>query len=150
MEPGRLLNGRFTNGWRGGTGNPTERINVPKLMRRYCRELGLDVEALLADVGLAMLYKGACGDVAAARLAVDMLGETEPSGPLVAVGILNGRMPQPPALAPGADGAPALSEHLQRLIVIAEERGLADLSGRHPKEVLRAIAERAAEAELLS
>lgn len=150
LEDGRADNGRFTQGNRLGKGNTSARINVPALMKRYCRELGMDVEALLADVGLAMLYNGACGDVAAARLAFDMLGEKEPSGPLVAIGVLNGRLPQPPALTPGADGAPALSEHLHRLIIIAEERGLADLSGRHPKEVLRAIAERAAEAELLS
>lgn len=151
IEDGRLANGRFTNGWKGGPGNVSARIDVPRLARRYCSELGMDVEALLAEVVLAMLYQGACGDVAAARLAFDMLAQKEPSGPLVAVGIgLGGRMPQPPALVTGHDGAPALSEHLERLIAIAEERGLVDLKGKHPAKMLRAIAEQQAERDLLS
>lgn len=148
---GRSANGRFTHGNDGGPGNKSERINVPKLMRRYCRELGLDAEVLLAEVGLAMLYQGACGDTAAARLAFDMLAVKEPTGPLVAVGIgLGGRVPQPPDVTPGSNGAPALGEHLELLIKIAEERGLVDLRGRHPAKILRAIAERKAEEDLLS
>lgn len=150
-ENGRAANGRFTVGNRLGPGNTSERINVPRLAKRYCSELGMDVEALLAEVVLAMLYQGACGDVASARLAFDMLGQKEPSGPLVAVGIgLGGRVPQPPDVASGANGAPALSEHLERLIAIAEERGLVDLRGKHPAKMLRAIAEQQAERELLS
>lgn len=151
LEVGRSVNGRFTYGNQGGPGNVSARIDVPRLVRRYCRELGMDVETLLAEVALAMLYGGACGDVAAARLAFDMLAQKEPSGPLVAVGIgLGGRLPQPPALIAGVDGAPALSEHLERLIAIAEERGLVDLRGKHPAKILRAIAEREAEKDLLS
>lgn len=151
FDDNRQANGRFAPGYKGGPGNTSERINVARLAKRYCRELGMDVEALLAEVVLAMLYNGACGDVAAARLAFDMLAVKEPSGPLVAIGIgLGDRVPQPPALTPGANGAPALSEHLERLIAIAEERGLVDLRGKHPAKILRAIAEREAEKDLLS
>lgn len=155
FDDNRTANGRFAPGYKGGPGNTSARINVARLAKRYCRELGLDVEALLAEVVLAMLYQGACGDTAAAKLAFDMLGEKEPSGPLVAVGIgLSGRLPQPPALLAGADGAPPLSEHLERLIAIAEERGLVNLQGKHPAKIVRAIAEREAarqaERDLLS
>ena len=142
-EIGRTAKGRFTYGNPGGPGNTTTRIDVPRGMRRYCRNLGLDVEVLMAEVALAMLYQGACGDTAAARLAHDMLGMKEPSGPLVAVGIgLGAGVPQPPALVAGVDGSPPLSEHLERLVAIAQERGLVDLKGQHPAKMVKAIAEK--------
>jgi len=151
FEVGRSVNGRFTYGNQGGPGNVSARINVPRVVRKYCRDLGLDLDVLIADVALTMLYNGACGDVAAARLAFDMLAVKEPSGPLVAIGIgLGERLPQPPELYAGADGAPALKEHIDRLLSIIEERKLDCLRGEHPTRMIQAIAERAAERDLLS
>ena len=150
-QNGRLANGRFAKGHKGGPGNRSARIDVPKLMRRYCEERGMDVEALLAEVALAMLYNGACGDVAAARLAYEMLGKQEPKGPQVAIGI-GASAPQLPPLE-GNQDTPALSEHLVKLQRIAEERGLTDLVAKHPRDVAITVAERVQErdeiAELL-
>ena len=90
QQEGRKANGQFAPGYKGGPGNRSARIDVPKLARRICAEKGLDVEELLGNVVIAMLYNGAAGDVPAARLAYDMLGKQEPKGPQVAIGINNG------------------------------------------------------------
>jgi hypothetical protein len=149
----RLPNGRFQKGHAlGGPGNTSSRINVPALAKRKAEELGLDLKDLVWEVVLAMLYKGACGDVPAAKLVHDLLGEQEPSGPLVAIGIGNeARVPQaPPLYGSGGDGAPPIGEHLKRLAAIIEERGLATADDMHPAEVVATIANRSAEEELLS
>jgi len=122
---------------------------VARLARRKAKELGLDIDALLWDVVMAMLLNGACGDTKSAKLAYDMLGEQAPAGPLVTIDATQ-RLPQAPLIDVGPDGAPPLGEHLRRLLAIAEERGLTGLANAHPAQVIEHIAKKNAVDELLS
>ena len=149
----RSSNGRFLPGHKlAGPGNAGSRINVAALAKRKAAELGIDLDCLVWDVVSAMLLNAACGDTKAAKIVFDILGEQAPKGPLVAVGIDGGGVvPQaPPILAAGDDGAPSLGEHLKRLVAIAEERGLTDLTNANPAEVVATIAHRRADEEFLS
>jgi hypothetical protein len=146
-HPNRMPDGRFLPGHKlSGPGNAGRRINVALLARRKAKEYGLDLDTLMWDVVLAMLLKGANGDVSAAALAHKMLGELEPKGPALAIGIsTGGGAPEPPALRARANGAPPLDEHLRRLVAIARERGLADIVDAEPVDAVTTIINRARE-----
>lgn len=147
---GRADNGRFAKGNVLGVGNRSTRIDVPKLARIKAKELGLDVEVLLWDVVLSMLYKGAMGDVPAAKLSYEMLGMQDAKTSLIAIG-LGGNVPEaPPLTQSGSDGAPPFGEHLKRLLAIAEERGLTDIIDLHPADVIDTLAEKQSLDDLLS
>lgn len=153
-KPDRSAKGRFLPGHKlAGPGNAGARINVAALARRKAKEMGLDLDGLLWDVAFAMLVLGSCGNVKAAKLAYEMLGEQEVKGPLINIDARS-RVPEAPPLSKaGADGAPPLGEHLRLLALIAKERGLVDLAELvdvHPVDVVATIINRSAVEELLS
>ena len=145
----RTSNGRFAVGHKmGGPKCAGKRINALSLARRKSEEHGLNLDELMWDVMLITLLNGAKGCVKSAALAHKMLCEQEPKGPMIAIGInaTNG-IPQPPPLKSLDNGAPALGEHLKRLVAIAKQRGLADLIAAEPVDVVTTIIDRAKEAK---
>lgn len=153
-RPTRDRRGRFLPGNPGGPGGPvggnTPKLDLVKIVRRKCDELDLDLEDLVADVFLAMLYKGACGDTKAAAIVFDRLGGVLERGPLVNFNLPGSTTPRLPPDERGEDGTPPLSEHLAKLMEIARERGLAFGEDLRPAQVVVEIAEAKAVEELLS
>jgi len=145
-----VATGRFGAGNRISAGaDHSDRVDLVKLARAKCKELGLNLEAMLWDVLFAMLLKGACGDTKAASLVLDRFAGVIERGPLVALNFAE-RVPQAPPLVSDGRGAPTLNEHLERLVMIANERGLTELEGLKPAQVIDTIAERHAIDALLS
>lgn len=149
-ENGRRPNGTFAPGNPGGPGNRSGRVNIARVVRREAERIGVDIDELLLEAMLAMLWRAACGDVECAKVAFAQLGELEQKGPLVGINI-GDRVPELPPATASPRQPVTLAEHLDKLTELARERGLHKLGeDLKPAEVVVEIAESRARAELLS
>ena len=125
---------------KGQSGNPKGRpkgaVGLSKRIEKKLLEaFNADDPRQLADLLAASIVKVMLKDpVKAERLISKFMdrdeGPVEKESTLVQIGIdAGGKVPEPPPLIEaGVDGAPPLGEHISRLLSIAKERGLADVS----------------------